>query len=154
MNNSIFIADQDSLCGQKITDKLILNNFNIIQTVVNKNPLSEEMENEKTEQKLSKLDWNCFSTISPKNIILQSRQFSDFNTAAVIFTPPNSAELFVNQTHIEIQKSIDFYFRSLNVGFNININSPFINFIGYRCNSRLFFNGRRCCVKCIEYTIF
>ena len=115
MNNSILIADQDSRCGKKITDIFLLNNYKVIQTVVNKNPLSEEQETEKdtSEQKLSRLDWNCFSTISPKNIILQSKQTSDFNTAAVVFTPPSSSESFITQSHIEIQKSIDFYFRSL-----------------------------------------
>ncbi len=115
MNNSILIADQDSRCGKKITDKLLMNNIKVIQTVVNKKPLKEEKDNEEEsrEQMLSRLDWNCFSTISPKNIILQSKHFSEFTTAAVVFTPPEAAQSFINQTHIEIQKSIDFYFRSL-----------------------------------------
>ncbi len=100
---------------KKITDKLILNNYKVIQTVVNKNTLTDEKENEESgmEQKLLKADWNCFSTISPKNAILQSKQFSDFNTAAVILTPPETTDIFINQSYIEIQKSIDFYFRSL-----------------------------------------
>ena len=115
MNNTIFIADQDSRCGIKITDKLVMNNWKVIQTVVNKNPVTEEKENGETgiEQKLIRLDWNCFSTISPKNVILQSKQFSDFSTAVVVFTPPETTEPFISQSHMEIQKSIDYYFRSL-----------------------------------------
>ena len=115
MNNSLLIADQDSRCGKKITDIFLLNEYKVIQTVVNKNPSKKqkETEEEKSEHKLIRLDWNCFSTISPKNIILQTKQSTGFNTAAVIFTPPEAAASFINQSHIEIQKSIDFYFRSL-----------------------------------------
>ncbi len=135
MNNSILIADQDSRCGKKITDIFLLNNYKVIQTVVNKNPLSEEQETEKdtSEQKLSRLDWNCFSTISPKNIILQSKQTSDFSTAAVVFTPPAASESFITQSHIEIQKSIDFYFRSL-----VTITKEIINELGKKPQSHLY----------------
>jgi hypothetical protein len=116
MNNALFIADQDSRCGKKITDIFLLNDYNVIQTVVNKNTQQtldgKESEDETTEQKLTRLDWNCFSTISPKNMILQIKQHTTINRAAVILTPPEESADFVDQSHIEIQKSIDFYFRS------------------------------------------
>jgi hypothetical protein len=114
MNNALFIADQDSRCGKKITDIFLLNDYNVIQTVVNKNTQQtlEKSEDESTEQKLTRLDWNCFSTISPKNMILQIKQNTTINKAVVIFTPPGESTAFINQSHIEIQKSIDFYFRS------------------------------------------
>ena len=135
MNNTIFIADQDSRCGKKITDKLISNNYKVIQTVVNKNPVTKEKENDGSglEQKLLKSDWNCFSTISPKNAILQSKQFSDFNTAAVIMTPPETTENFINQSYIEIQKSIDFYFRSL-----VTISKEIINDLKKKPSSHVY----------------
>ena len=135
MNNTIFIADQNSRCGIKTTDKLLMNNCKVIQTIVNKNPISEDKENEENslEQKLIQIDWNCFSTISPKNIILQSRQFSDFNTAAVIFTPPEITEPFISMSHIEIQKSIDYYFRS-----PVTITKEIINTLGKKPHTNLY----------------
>jgi len=118
MNNALFIADQDSRCGKKITDIFLLNDYNVIQTVVNKNTQqtpecdSKNSVDDITEQKLTRLDWNCFSTISPKNMILQIKQHTVIHRAAVILTPPEESTGFINQSHIEIQKSIDFYFRS------------------------------------------
>ena len=135
MNNTFFIADQNSRCGLKITDKLIMNNYKVIQTIVNKNTSTEESENEESspEEKLRQVDWNCFSTISPKNIILQSRQFANFNTAAVVFTPPEISDPFISLSHIEIQKSIDFYFRSL-----ITMTKEIINDLGKRTQANLY----------------
>ncbi len=115
MNNSFFIADQDSRCGKKITDVFLLNDFKVIQTVIKNKSLDSKEGDEKdkiSEQKLIPLEWNCFSTVSPKNVVLQLRQITVINTAAVILTPPEDIKSFVDQTHMEIQKSIDFYIRS------------------------------------------
>ena len=115
MNRSILIADQGSLCGKEIIDIYLMNNYKVMQTVVNKGPGSNTdiIKNKKAGEKLLQLDWNCFSAISQKNLVLKAKNSITFNCAGIIFTPPEVSELFIGQSQIEIHESIDFYFRSL-----------------------------------------
>ncbi len=148
MDNTIFIADQDSRCGEKIADKLIINDFRIIKTFVSKNSLKEKEENN-GDQKNIKLDWNCFSTISPKNVILKARQFKDFTSAAIIYTSPETTTPFISKSYIEIQKSIDYYFRSL-----VTMTKEIIDFLSKKSDANLYLilnNGNK---DEVYYTIY
>jgi len=112
MENTVFIADQGTRYGRKISDTFLANSFRVISTRVE---TSVKTENSDTnDSRLVSIKWNCFSPFSSKNIILGLRPHQDIKYNVIIFSSSSADKntpLYL-QNQSEIQKLLDYSLRS------------------------------------------
>ena len=113
MEKTVFIADQGTRYGRKISDAFLANNHRVISTTVETDDGSND--NQDTDKgMLISIKWNCFSPFSSKNVILGLRPYQDIQYSVIIFSSSSSAEetpLYL-QSHSDIQKMLDYNLRS------------------------------------------
>jgi len=116
MEQTVFIADQGTRYGRKISDTFLANNYRVISTIVETD--DGRNDNQDADQSmLISIKWNCFSPFSSKNVILGLRPYQDVKYSVIIFSSSASAAsaeetpLYL-QNHSDIQKMLDYNLRS------------------------------------------
>ena len=116
MEKTVFIADQGTRYGRKISDTFLANNYRVISTGVVKD--GDSIDNQHADQgMLISLKWNCFSPFSSKNVILGLRPYQDVRYSVIIFSSAAAASSaeekpLYRQNHSDIQKMLDYNLRS------------------------------------------
>lgn len=109
MDNIVFIADQGTRCGRKISDKFLENSFQVIKATTG---MDDEKPDESFHERLVTLDWNLNSSFSPKNIALGLKKFPRITHFAIIYSFPEIDTFMAEQSNLQIQKDIDLFLRS------------------------------------------
>ncbi|MDX9800355.1 MAG: hypothetical protein RBT69_03350 [Spirochaetia bacterium] len=109
MEESVFIIDQGTGCGRKISESFLSGGYRVIATEIEN---SESRAAHTEEDRFIKLNWNCFSPFSSKNVILGLRLYNKIKYSIIIFSSPEADLPLFRQNNAEIQKSIDFYIKS------------------------------------------
>lgn len=108
MEESVFIVDQGTGSGRKISDAFLSGGYRVIRTEIEPSTASQQNE----DDRFIKLKWNCFSPFSSKNVILGLRLYNEIKYSIIIFSSPETDLPLFRQNQAEIQKSVDFYIKS------------------------------------------
>ncbi len=108
MEESVFIVDQGTGSGRKISDAFLSGGYRVIRTEIEPSDSPQQSE----DDRFIRLKWNCFSPFSSKNVILGLRLYNEIKYSIIIFSSPETDMPLFRQNHAEIQKSIDFYIKS------------------------------------------
>ena len=108
MEESVFIVDQGTGSGRKISDAFLSGGYRVIRTEIEPSDSTQQID----DDRFIRLKWNCFSPFSSKNVMLGLRLYNEIKYAIIIFSSPETDMPLFRQNHAEIQKSVDFYIKS------------------------------------------